>query len=262
MTQPQEPTNDELEFEGYDGEELEDFEPQIPEYLEKELAKRFEATRREAEQAVIQELASGNADSPVYKGLQRVISKKDQEIYELRDAVNKLYDMAQQSGAGVGFLASQFQDILDEDGKKIFEQRRQEYAGRIRLSQLEQQQRAAMAAPPPEPVLDEQTKAQINEYRNQATEQLKKMARAAGVDPDDKRLDYGSTEESLLERMGKFNASVEQIRGGPEVQQARRRPSTIPTGGNPGPRELGEPEGRDLLYRASQEMIKKMRAGR
>ncbi|MEM4218064.1 MAG: hypothetical protein QXZ09_08580, partial [Candidatus Methanomethylicaceae archaeon] len=82
----------------------------------------------------------------------------------------------------------------------------------------------------------------------------KNFARKFGVDPNDKRLDYGTPGEPLTKRLAKFEESLEKI-----LQERRKKVSSGPriptnTGGT-----IEMPGGGDMLSLGADEILRELR---
>lgn len=285
--------SDELEDENFDDEEFEYYEDDETEDDDNEddildnpvYKKLYSKAKEDAEKAVIEAISSEDTNTPVYKGLQKVVSKKDAEIAqhkrelaELRQALGEVVThinttntksatSSKQQEALVGII----EDMLeDEDSKKVFRSRMQQVNKESEMDDLKQQianlskliaNQGQRVNAPTQQVDDEPEEYKI--YRQQFQEQLEGFAEEAGIDPKDKRLNYGDPKLSFLERAVELRKSIKEIKSSGDdetISRARRKvapPKTLNERGTGA--GSGEDTGRSLLERGALEMTKKMR---
>lgn len=191
----------------------------------------FERAKKEAEEAVVAALVNEDTNSGVYKGLQKVLSKRDRELNDLKKANQELSRFIQEyvsSNANhsteVEFIKQILPEMLDDDSKKIYSDKREQFVQSKRLQQLEEQQRRQqMPRQQPEQSNGEDPFAA---YKKMAADQMRSIAEVAGIDPDDKRLDFGDEEtENLATRLGKLKESLARIKKEDEdLSSVRRKP--------------------------------------
>lgn len=235
--------------------------------------KRYEKMRQEVESSVIEALAKGDTKSPVYKGLQRVIASKDRDLAETRNALAAVINNVQQlndKSADGEFLQNILKEMLDEDSKKVFEQKFNQHQQTKKQTQTEQmlqqllrgqqQQFQPQVYPYGQP--REEVDEQLKQYRKDGEARLKAFVKRMRIDPDNPKLDYGDEEEPLVERMTKLNASIERLTDEQDEESIDRvrakgtRPRTNTD--SPGSRPKAE-QGVRLLEQASASMLDKMR---
>lgn len=223
--------DEELDDEDYD-EDSEDDED------DEQYSKLIERAKAEATEEIVKQLSSGDQSSPVYKGLQKVISRKDQEIAETRRALASLVEHVQKNQSNssevqgtVEFLMETFKDALKEEDREVlaerFERFKKDRTEKSRLDNMEnfmkqvatmiQQGQQGYQADNDDDTEDDQ----FAELRKQATEELRGIAEESGFDPDDGDLDYGDPQEPLLERIRKLRASI--AKASREVDGVRRK---------------------------------------
>lgn len=244
------------------------------EHLSPRERKKYEKMRESIENAVVNALAEGDSDGKFYKGLQRVLAKKDRELYETRDALGSLlqrFGIIEDKAQDLDFMKNIIKDMLDDESKEIFDnkyqgfktKREQEALAEQQRNFLYQQQMANQLGYQRYGTDDDESEAQIRQYRKQATEKLKAFAKKAGIDPNDKDLDYGTEDEPLLVRMDKLASSIEKISSEEDEEidyvrpRQRVKPSTRTRNESAGDDSVAV--GRDLISKASAQMIEKMR---
>lgn len=234
--------------------------------------------RKEIEDSIVEELAKGDTNSRVYKGLQGVVNKKDAEAKrlaaELSETRNALAGLIQkvngdQSAGQTEFLTEIIQDLLDDDSKKLYKDKldrfnasRKQKNTEDMLQQIlsrEQQQRFNV------PMYGRDQEAedvQIAQYRKDATVKLKAMAKKMGVDPEAEGLDFGDEDEALLVRLDKLASSVEKVSTSQEdkdLADVKRRTTAPNTRTRQESSGGARNTGARLLERGSQKMIEQMR---
>ena len=229
--------------------------------------------RKEVEESVIEAIANGDTNSGVYKGLQRVLARRDRELEQTRnvlaDVVNRLQG-ADLEGSNIQFLESVLQDMLDDDGKKEFNNRKnnfvQQKENKARNQVIDAMLRGQMPAPSgvqlygKGPSLEDDPT--IAQYRKEATNSLKKIVEKAGIKVDAAGLDFGDENEPLVVRMGKLASSIERVKAAEEeeaVGSVRRKGNLPNTRQNSTPAGARELSGRALVERGMAKQIEMMR---
>ncbi len=238
--------------------------------------KLYEKVKADAEAAVVEELSKGDTDSPVYKGLQKVISKKDKELAETRMALSSLAQQIQMQGgatyeqqAVLETLSEAMSELLDEDGKAVLANRLNQRRQNQKMSAMEQtisnmlrQNQQGQQMVQQQQYYDEEEE-RIREYQRAATDKLRSFAKKMGADPNSKELDYGDENEPLFERMDKLERSIERVlenKDEDEIRRARRKLNPPSTRDDASVRRReSSPVGRSIIDRASNDMIQKMR---
>lgn len=276
---------DDEEFEYYEDDETEDNEGE-DDILDNPVYKRlYSKAKEDAEKAVVEALSSEDTNTPVYKGLQKVVSKKDAEIAqhkrelaELRQALGEVINYVQANSSKSTSSAKQQEALVgiieemldDEPSKTVFRNRMQQVTKDSEMDDLKQQianlskviaNQGQRVNAPNQQTDDEPEEYKI--YRQQFQEQLEGFAEEAGVDPKDKRLNYGDPKASFLERSVELRKSIKEIKSSSDdetINRARRKvapPKTLNERGTGA--GSGEDTGRSLLERGALEMTKKMR---
>lgn len=235
------------------------------------MKKLYETIKAEAEKAVVEELVKEDTNSPFYKGMQKAMSKKDQELKETRMALSSLAQQINTQGGASGeqtatleVLTEALKELLDDDGKAVLASRLNQKKESNKMSQLEQQiANLTRFAQQGQQRDEDPEEEKIREYRKQATTKLKAMAKRMGVDPDDKALDYGDEEkDSLFDRMDKLERSIEKAGSSDddEIRKARRKLNPPQTRSDTDARRGSSPtRGRSLLDEATSSMVAQMR---
>lgn len=253
-----------------DDEELNDDDDEFDyESLSASEKKRYNKIKQQVEDSVVKALSEGDTESPVYKGMQKVVARKDRELQQYQQALAGVIQQVQQQGERgeeVEFLREIVKDMLDDDSRKVFEDKferfnekrkgsKQEQLLQALLNQQGQQQIPAYGRNEEDP--------QITQYRKEATNKLKAFAKRMGADPEKDNLDFGDEDEALLVRMDKLAASIERVtseREERELSGVRRRgnqPNTR-TRNDQGSRDSEFEYGRSILEKGSNALLKKM----
>lgn len=253
----------------YDDDETDDEEEDF--LADPKIKKLYDKIKAEAEKAVVEELVKEDTNSPFYKGMQKAMSRKDQELQETRMALSSLAQQIHSQGGASGEQAATLEvltealtEMLDADGKAVLASRMNQKRESNKSTALEQQvaQLTRLVQQGQQRGVDPEEE-KIKEYRRQATTKLKAFAKRMGVDPEDKNLDYGNEEEdSLFDRMDKLERSIEKAGSSDddEIRKARRKLTPPQTRDDTGVRRRSSPtNGRSLIDEAAQSMVEKMR---
>lgn len=234
---------DDLYDDEYDDEELDDddeFDEEDDtddddEDSEESLRERL---KKEATDEIVKMLSSGDQNTPIYKGLQRVISQKDREINETRQAlaslaeqVNKGQSASAETNDSFEFLMNTFKEVLNEDDRKVLDQKYDDFkksrGEKSRLDNIEgalkyitESMQGRTQSPRDERPESNDMDERLAQLRKEATEELRGIAETNGFDPDDENLDFGSEDEPLLERIRKLRGSIAKAS---EVEGVRRK---------------------------------------
>lgn len=241
----------------------EDLDPKLKAKLEEMLAER--------EAALAKSIEDGDQNNGVYKGLQRSMAAKDRKIADLEAQVTKaaqvIEEFASRFNAAVDDqegLKEILLSALDEDDRKVATGKLEERNLNRSRKQLEEaQQRAQQRTQTQASSSDEeQVQALIRERTAQFIAGRKASAKRFGVDPDDKRLDYGSDGEGLIERMEKFDASlakaIDEDRANEEaVNRVRPKTNTPATRSSGGGNAPASSTGASRLERGADEALRK-----
>ena len=133
------------------------------------------------------------ADNPAYKGLQRSISRKDDEIKRLQAQVGT------QPKAQTNQDASDVLGAFVEDNPEKVQQIRQQLQTRSIEQENQQLKQAAVQA---------QAATFITEQRAKNDVSLRSIAQSIGVDPDHPALDYGDDNMNIADRINLVTASA------------------------------------------------------
>lgn len=213
-------------------------DPSVMQMVERLLAKR--------EEELVKAIESGDTKTGVYKGLQKVLARRDKENQTLRAqldaAMAKLQQfetLAEQMAEGINWASSVMLGALPEDERQSALQDLQARRSKLAMKELERKVAQASASGPvlpqagPDDVPDF-----VKEGRRKFVELTRAMAKKFGVDPDDEGLDYGEDDEPLVQRLERFQASLERVIGRTDedegrISAVRRRfePATTRTGG-------------------------------
>jgi hypothetical protein len=256
----------------YDDDEQEDEQEDDDEELDPRTQKAFNAYREEWEKKVIDQLSSGDTNSPIYKGMQKVVSKKDQELRDARSAltslaqeIDKVNSINETNVEATKVAFEVLNDLLDDDGKAALANRLQQRGNELKSKQLEkrvealgnQRQQQGQGA---QQQGDEDA---FKEYRKKATQTLKNLAKRAGVDPESRDLEYGDEQEPLVDRMEKFEKSLDKAleKGQDEnIRKVRQKitPPRTRNGTEGGPQRRAQ-TGNDLMSAAAADLVAQMR---
>lgn len=241
------------------------------------------AIREEIEQDIIASLVDEDTESPIYKGMQRVVAGKDRELAETRREVAALKasgdtGMTQLQGQGdaleeeVNFLREKLVDALPEEER---EKVRQDLLSR-RMQRIEAENkelRESRNAPAPQPgdgrgyeppQGPSALETQLLDMQKEATKDLRSIAKDWGIDPDHELLEYGdetNLQVGTLQRSKGFMSSLKKAQtaestGADGVRPKGEQTKTRTSGGGSVP--AVRPRGETLLGAASAEYFEKM----
>lgn len=255
-----------------DGEDDEDFDY---EKLTKSEKKRFDKIKSEVENSIIKAIASGDTSTEIHKGLQRVIGKKDAQISNLsrvlQEVVTKV-DQQGRSGQDFEFIKEIVEEMLDENGKREFKNRFENFKSKKENEDLKNtvNQLARGNSPASYGAFnygqEDEEPEEYKQYRREATQKLRTFAKKMGVDPDSDGLNYGDEREPLVARMDKLAMSVDKVKENQDdddIRSARRKvtPSQTRTDSNPKPKKATPASANDYLTQASADILAKFRDG-
>lgn len=224
-------------------------------------------------QELVDQLASEDTNSPVFKGMQRRLNERDRKIAEMQqqfaaaiqDAQGKANSAEEKATFGLETLLSSFDDetrkeletkISAKKNQTELEQMRTLLTamarGDIKPGQQQQQQQQP----------DGESQAQLAEAtrrRDEYIAKLKDLASITGVDPDDKRLDYGDKDMwnagDIQDRFQKsLKAIVEAEKDVDGVRQKVKAPAT--RGGAPSAGKYTGMSAEDLLNEGAMMRLK------
>lgn len=207
------------------------------------------------------------AQSEGYKGLQRAYNKQmeafNRERAEWKSQLESL--KASQGGIaeGVNYLSEKFMQALPEEDRAAIVTELE----RKRLMDMEKQlaelRRAAMqpaAAPLPG---DDDLEEQFKQLEQEALDSLRETATEHGIDPSDKRLDYGQPGTKFAQRLKTLNKSIREVRAAKdeaEIDSVRQKVPTPPTRTSGGV-AVTPSNGGSLLELGADELWKQLQAG-
>lgn len=231
-TQDEQPT----ENTAGEGAPVEDeLDPALVARIQKELEKR--------EQELVDAIENGDATSKVYKGLQKRLNERNQEVQNLMAQLDETRAQLQELGLttsgiyqGVQWLTDTTLSALDDDGKRSAE----EALTKLRMSMMEKELKDALdrskvqepATPPAEDPQQAAYEEALTTARQRFVDGRRESAQAFGVDPDDTGLDYGGDEEPFLDRLRKFEVSLKKVIDGrveTELEEVREKVPVTPT---------------------------------
>lgn len=234
--------------------------------------KKYDKMRQTIEDSLVEAISNGDTKSGVYKGLQKVLAKRDRELAETRNALAGVMGRVgtvEEKGGDVEFLTGVLKEMLDDDSKKVFEDKFNQFQSSKKANKNEQmlnhllQQGQQRGGIPQYGNMNPEEDDQITQYKKEATKKLQEFAKKMGADPKGGKLDFGDEDEPLLVRMNKLSASIERVNDedDEDIEKVRRKTS------RPDTRTKRDPGGRDdddsivnnILSRGTQSMVSKMR---
>lgn len=213
--------------------------------LDPALTKRLAKEREALYAQIVKEIAEGNTDSEIHKGLQRHISARDRTIAEQNKALAALTTELQSIkgqiegvNEGVAWTGQKLIEALDSETQ---EKLKVELSDRLRKQETEGLKREIQALQnnARQSITDDPQAAAIQqavERRKAFIEQQQKLAKEMGVDPS--KLDYGTDEDGVVEMQEKFSKSLmKAIKGKSDkeldsVTRKREAPATRGSGGS------------------------------
>ena len=231
--------------------------------------------RAQLEEEVINALVEERTDSPFYKGMQKALSKRDRQLQaaEQARAVSEQTLAALQSEFsslkdGMGYLSEKmFANLPEEEREAVVRELQQKRIDNIEnqnkaLMQRLNQPQAPQPTAPTEP--DDDIEAMIRRETEEAVNSMRDTVKEFGLDPNDKRLDYGKDDEKFAVRFRKLNASVAAAMKGneeAEVDSVRPKASITPTRKDSSGRPIEDDgQGHSLLRRGADKLLEEMRA--
>lgn len=213
--------------------------------LDPALTKRLAKEREALYAQIVKEIAEGNTDSEIHKGLQRHISARDKTIAEQNKALAALTTelqaiKSQMEGVneGVAWTGQKLIEALEPEAQ---EKLKVELSDRLRNQELEglkREMKTFQDAARQNVNTDPQAAAlqQAAERRKAFVEQQQKLAKEMGVDPS--KLDYGTDEDGVVEMQEKFQKSLMKAiksKSDKELESVTRKreaPATRGSGGS------------------------------
>ena len=205
-----------------------------------------------------------------YKGLQRNVSAKDREILELKKALamNSAYSKSGIEDADEAFqwMAETVLAALPDDARKQAELAFKERKANLAMRRLASAQQAPQAQARGNDSDDEDVPDWVRERIQKFVNVARKSATRAGLDPDDKSLDYGNDNDGLVERLEAFEESLEKAVAAKKdsrterVRQKQEPVATRTSGGGSSPG--ANVSSRDPLRSGSSQRLRDIRAGK
>lgn len=221
---------------------------------------------------LVESIEKGDTNNKVYKGLQKVIGRKDSVITaqeaKLADAERRMReaeDHAVEVSEGMQWLTETLLENLPEE-------QRNAAVTKLLAKQNEflRNKRPAPAQAVPVPqgtqgMTPEQVEAQqkIAQYKQQFLDSRKAAVVRAGLKPDDPLIDYGDENDTLLNRIDTFEASLEKAKEAAEKARidkvSKKPPSTATRSGGGGVPKLDSVSGPDRLTAGANARLEKLR---
>lgn len=241
------------------GNEDDGLDPKLVAFIERQLTKREEELARAIE--------SGDTKNGVYKNLQRSMAKKDKTITELRSLLSQFEGQMEAQQDGFNWLANTTLEALPEDTRKLAELALKERTIAFREKQLTKPR-----TPVAEDDSDEDFPAEVPpEIRARIVkfeEGRKAAVKKLGLDPDDPRIDYGGRTEGILERMEKWENSVEKLqaekesKAEKEISSVRQRTQPVGTRSTGASAPVTGSDGLTRLERGIQARLREIESGK
>lgn len=216
---------------------------------------------------LVESLEKGDTNNKVYKGLQKVIGRKDGIIsaQEAKLALAELKlreaeDVATEMSQGMAWLSETLLENLPDDRRqdaanKLLQRQNQFLSGKLR--------QGAVAPPAQQAQPQDEASRKIAEYKQQFLDSRRAAVKRAGFNPDDPAIDYGDENDPLLSRIETFDASLEKLRLAKEeerIQKVSKKPPAAETrsggGGIPAAEAAAGP---DRLARGVNARLDKLR---
>lgn len=242
-----------------------------------------EAIRKDIEKDVVAALVDEDTDSPIYKGMQRVVSERDRDLASARQEIAALKTSSDSSLTQLGAAGSALEDEVSFLSEKLVsalpdeerEQVQRELSDR-RMQRIEAENkklRDRLDAPPPtgpaggyeSPQGPSELETQLLGMQKDVTKDLRGMAKEFGIDPDNELLDYGdetNLQVGSIQRNKQFAASLRKAQladstGADDIRPNGKQPKTRASSGGSAP--AVRPAGETLLATASAEHMDRMR---
>lgn len=229
-----------------------------------EYRKLVEQAKKEAEEMVVEALVKGDTNSPIYKGLQKHLNARDKKIRELEsalaNAIQELQSKQMAASNEIEFLSKILPEMIDEKDREIFNNRRTTFMTEKKASALEEILKNRNQPPVyRQETEDDDFQEKVAEYIKMAEDQLREIAEISGVDPDDKRLNYGNKEEPLVRRLSAFKESISVIKKeDSEINSVREKKKVMTrTRGDSANPNISY--GDELISRGMKQILERMR---
>jgi DNA repair exonuclease SbcCD ATPase subunit len=229
-------------------------------------------------QEFLAELEKGDPNSPYYKGLQKAMAKKDRTIDQLNAQVQEYAQrfaaveaLMEQLGAGFDWLTQTTLEALPEDVQTAAlakASRKELELNQKRLKRMSElaaaAQTAAVGGDDNEAATDPLESPEIRAYKQRFLEGRRAAAKRAGVDPDHPGLDYGRDDDTIVDRVEKFETSLMKVLAEVEEEKLKSvRQNVTPIGtrssGGGAPKTQNYDAARDALQRGARERIEMLR---
>ena len=226
--------------------------------------------RKELEYELVQQLLEERTDNGVYKGIQRVASKKDRENGSLRQEnvqlSGELQELKRQFSEAMemynytsGVL---YNNLPDSERQRVSNEIAAINARKMQVQMEDMRRRLAAGQQVQQPERDEFQDA-LNSARAEADEALRETVSQFGLDPNDKNLDFGDRDEAFATRLKKLNKSLVVRRKQLDAEDKEAVKPKVPvtptrTGSGSGA-GLPDPTGRTTLQRGSAAVLERVR---
>lgn len=194
---------------------------------EKALEERFRKWQDELAAAI----ANGDQNNGIYKGLQRQLNARNREIAETRQhldearsTIDEMRGLMEELKTASEWNADTLINALPEEERATATARLADKKGESQLARLQKEleqlkkggssrqdsgsaESSGSGDEDQYAALLQQAQARVQKF----VEGRKKMAKALGFDPDDKRIDYGDDSDAIVERADKFDASLTKL---------------------------------------------------
>jgi len=188
-----------------------------------------EQATQDTEEPTTEDDESTQLTPDAFKGLQRNISKKDQEISDLRRQVQEAQSRGQSQGMSEEQIGGLLRPLLERIQRDDPEEARR-VAGELRAQMLayrNQQLEGQLSR-------TEQQK-QYEEAERRAIDSLRGIASDLGVDPDSTLIDYGNANMWLQDRITLVRESAKQAKAKTETPPKPKPTVSEGTAHNPSP---------------------------
>ncbi len=209
------------------------------------------------------------AQSEGYKGLQRAFNKKIEADAREREAL--LQELAAVKAAnngvaeGMNYLSGKFMEVVPDDTRAeiVAELERKRVANmEAQIADMRQalnNQRRQPDPPQQQNDLDEEFKA----LEQEVVDSLREAAQELGIDPNDKRLDYGTPGAKFAQRLKALTKTAREIRSAKDeadIDSVRQRVSAPPARTSGGA-AVTPSNGKSFLELGTEEIWNKLQAG-
>lgn len=223
---------------------------------------------------MLEKALSGDADTPLYKGMQRHLAQRERLINEQQTVVEQvvsknkeLEDTLSQMTQSMEILTKLTLSNLppDEQATAVTEFQNAYIESLKRQNQSlkdggkSQQQAQSQTAPEGEVDFNALVQEHLTKFKNGRRNRAEK----AGLDPDDETLDYGKDDEPMADRLEKFEESLEralEAKRQKSIEDVSQKTDVIPTrngaGGTVKQAAIG---GKSTLQRGAEARLAELR---